>query len=70
MSGPKFTIPHKTPKPPRGEDGHTSFTIRIKDDIVAGLEDIAAKSGHSRNAIIGMLLELALDNCEVEPKAK
>ena len=64
---PKLTIKHKYPK---GEDGHTSFTIRIRDDIVAGLDELAAKSGHSRNAIIGMLLEFALDNCEVEPKAK
>jgi len=70
MPEPKFIIPHKPPKGLKGHDGHTSFTIRVKDEIVAELDDLAAKTGHSRNALIGMLLELALDSCEVEPREK
>ena len=64
---PKLTIKHIFPK---GEYGHTAFSIRIRDDILAGLDDLSAKTGHSRNAIIGMLLEFVLDNCEVEQREK
>ncbi|MGN0136712.1 ribbon-helix-helix protein, CopG family [Anaerotignum sp.] len=54
------------PKKPRGEDGHKVFSIRIKDEIVTQLEEICAKTGYSRNELIGLLLEYALENCEVE----
>lgn len=54
------------PKKPKGEDGHKVFSIRVKDEIVAQLEEICARTGHSRNELIGMLLEYALENCEVE----
>lgn len=54
------------PKKPRGEDGHKVFSIRIKDEIVTQLEEICAKTGYSRNELIGLLLEYSLENCEVE----
>lgn len=60
-----------TPKKAKGEDGHKVFSIRIKDEVVAQLEDICAKTGHSRNELIGIFLEYALDNCEIaEPDKK
>lgn len=54
------------PKKPKGEDGHKVFSIRVKDEIVMQLEEISARTGRSRNELIGMLLEYALENCEVE----
>ncbi len=54
------------PKKAKGEDGHKVFSIRIKDEIVTKLEEICARTGHSRNELIGMFLEYALKNCEIE----
>ena len=54
-----------TPKPPKGEDGHKTFSIRIKDEIIAELEDISSKTGRTRNELIGTLLEFALKHYEI-----
>lgn len=54
------------PKKPKGEDGHKVFSIRVKDEIVTEIEQICAKTGHSRNELIGIFLEYALKNCEIE----
>lgn len=58
------------PKRPKGEDGYKTFSIRIKDETVARLEEIAAISGRSRNELVGMFLEYALDHCVVEAPNK
>ncbi len=58
------------PKPPKGEDGYTTFSIRIKTELVEKIEAITTLSGHSRNELIGILLEYAVDNCEVDIVAK
>jgi len=57
-----------TKKLPKGEDGYQTFSIRIKEELVARLEQISVQSGRSRNEIIGRFIEYALDNCEVETK--
>jgi predicted DNA-binding protein len=62
MTDPKLKI---TPKPPKGEDGHKTFSIRIKDEIIEELEDISSKTGRTRNELIGTLLEFALKNYEI-----
>ena len=62
MPDEKLTI---TPKPPRGEDGYRTFSIRVRDETVAEIEDISAKTGRTRNELIGTLLEYALRNCEI-----
>lgn len=49
------------PKKIRGEDGYKVFSIRIKDDIVSQIEDISKKTGRSRNELIGIFLEFALE---------
>lgn len=56
------------PKKAKGEDGYKVFSIRIKDDIVAQIDNISAKTGHSRNELIGTFLAYALDKCIVEEK--
>jgi len=53
------------PKLPRGEDGHKVLSIRIKEETIVKIEDIAAETGHTRNALIGIMLEYALKNYEV-----
>lgn len=55
----------------KGEDGYKVFSVRIKDETVERLEDIAQKTNRSRNELINMMLEFGIDNCEItEPKDK
>ncbi len=54
------------PRKGKGEDGYKVFSIRIKEDVVARLDDIAAKTGHSRNELIGTFIEYALNRCVIE----
>lgn len=54
------------PKHPKGEDGYRVFSIRIREEIVRKIDGISAKTGHSRNELIGMFLQFALDRCVIE----
>lgn len=49
----------------KGEDGHKTFSIRIKDETVARLDKIAEETNRSRNELINVFLDFALDNCEI-----
>ena len=50
----------------KGEDGYKTFSIRIKEETVVNLESLAKKTNRSRNEIINILLDYAIDNCEVK----
>lgn len=52
-------------KKPKGDDGHKTFSIRIKDETVARLDEIAKKTNRSRNDLINTLLDYAMDYCEI-----
>ncbi len=54
------------PKRPKGEDGYKTFSIRIKEDTVSKIEEVSAQTGHTRNELIGIFLEYALEHCTVE----
>lgn len=56
------------PKRPKGEDGYKTFSIRIKDDTVSRIDQIAVGTGRSRNELIGMFLDYALEHCTVEER--
>ena len=49
----------------KGEDEHKTFSIRLKDETVARLDDIAKKTNRSRNDLINLLLDYAMDYCEI-----
>jgi predicted transcriptional regulator len=49
----------------RGEDGYKTFSIRIKEGTVAALDQLATQSNRSRNELINIILEHAVDNIEV-----
>ncbi len=53
-------------KHPKGEDGYKTFSVRLKNDIVEQLDQISFNTGRSRNELIGMMLDFALDNCGIE----
>ena len=50
----------------KGEDGYKTFSIRIKDETVAKLDDLAKETNRSRNELINILLDYAMNNCEVK----
>ena len=50
----------------RGEDGNRIITVRIKEDILAAVDKIAAESNRSRNEIINMILAYGVQNIEIE----
>ena len=49
-----------------GADGYKTFSIRIKEETVTNLEALAEQTNRSRNEIINILLDYAIDNCEVK----
>ena len=49
----------------KGEDEHKTFSVRLKDETVARLDDIAKKTNRSRNDLINTLLDYAMDYCEI-----
>ena len=49
----------------RGDDGYKTFSIRIKDETVLRLDELAKKTNRSRNELINILLDYAIDNSEV-----
>lgn len=49
----------------KGEDGYKVFSVRIKDETVDKLEDIAKKTNRSRNELINIMLEFGIENCEI-----
>ena len=53
-------------KPLKGEDGYKTFSIRIKDETVNNLDAISKETNRSRNELINILLDYAIDNCEVK----
>lgn len=53
----KFVV---TPKTERS----VTMTIRIDSEYNQKLEDVAQKSGRSRNELINMAIQFALDNIE------
>jgi len=59
----KLVISKKTLK---GEDGYKTFSIRIKEETVAKLDALADTTNRSRNELVNILLEYAVDNCIVK----
>ncbi len=59
----KLTITKKSLK---GDDGYKTFSIRIKDETVDKLEQLSKETNRSRNELINILLDWAVDNSEVK----
>ena len=49
----------------RGEDGYKILSIRVREDIINRLDALANETDRSRNELIGLLLDFAIDNSEV-----
>ena len=53
------------PKRPKGEDGYKIFSIRVREELLEQINDLADKTGHSRNELINQLLEYAVNRCTI-----
>ncbi len=58
----KLTITRKNLK---GEDGYKTFSIRIKEKTAANLDLLSKQTNRSRNELINLLLDYAIENSEV-----
>lgn len=50
----------------KGEDGYKTFSIRIKEETVMKLDRLASETNRSRNELINILLDYAIENSEVK----
>ena len=49
----------------KGEDGYKTFSVRIKEDTVIKLNKLSEETNRSRNELINILLDYAIDNSKV-----
>ncbi len=54
------------PKKLKGNDGYKTFSIRIKEELVESIDSISTQTGHSRNELIGIFLDYAVNHCKIE----
>ena len=50
----------------KGEDGYKTFSVRIKEETVLKLNRLSEQTNRSRNELINILLDFAIDNSKVE----
>ena len=56
-------ISKRTPR--RGDDGHKIISLRIKQDTLEQIENIAKQTDRSRNELMNILLTAALENVTI-----
>lgn len=54
------------PKRGKGDDGYRVFAVRVKEETVSKIDDVAFETGRSRNELIGLFLEYAVSHCIIE----
>ena len=50
----------------KGEDGYKIFSVRIKEETVIKLNKLSKETNRSRNELINILLDYAIDNSKVK----
>lgn len=50
----------------RGDDGYRNITVRLRERTLQGIEEIVKNTGHSRNEVIGLMLDYALPRIKIE----
>ncbi len=59
----KFVINKKNLK---GEDGYKTFSVRMKEETVQKLNKLSEETNRSRNELINILVDYAINNCKVK----
>ncbi len=60
----EITIKKKSER--RGDDGHKIVSVRMREELIARLDKLAIQSNRSRNEIINLLLESAIEIVKIE----
>lgn len=50
----------------RGDDGYKVVSVRMKDELIERLDVLSAKTNRSRNELINLLLDAAIEIVKVE----
>ena len=58
------------PRRVKGDDGYRVFSVRVKEEVVKEIDDLAMQTGRSRNELIGIFLEYGLSQYEIEDPSK
>ena len=53
-------------QPRRGDDGHKVISVRMRDETIVRLDELSGRTNRSRNELINILLERALDIVKIE----
>lgn len=53
------------PKKYKGEDSYRVFSVRVKENTVQRLEALSTQTNRSRNELIIILLDFAIDRCVI-----
>lgn len=49
----------------KGNDGYKVISVRLKEGVLAKIDELSAKSNRSRNELINILLENCVDDVEI-----
>lgn len=60
----EIKITKKAPR--RGDDGYKIVSVRMKDEMLERLDRLAAQTNRSRNELINLLLDSAMEIVKVE----
>lgn len=52
----------------RGEDGSKIISVRMKEELLSRMEEVAEKTGRSRNELFSIFVRYALENCVIKEK--
>lgn len=50
----------------KGDDGYKIVSVRMKEEMLERLDNLSAQTNRSRNELINILLESALDIVKIE----
>lgn len=50
----------------RGDDGHKVVSVRMREETLAQLDELSRATNRSRNELINLLIEAALEDVSVE----
>ena len=50
----------------KGEDGYKLISVRIREDTLSALDNMAAETRYSRNELINLILEHGVKNIIIE----
>ena len=50
----------------RGDDGYKIVSVRMRDEMIARLDALSSEPNRSRNELINLLLDAALDIVQIE----